>query len=53
MFQFQYGTIKSEYKKAYLSDNALFQFQYGTIKSIVRALGDATVYAVSIPIWYN
>ena len=34
LFQFQYGTIKSQFFLGLQVINSLFQFQYGTIKSI-------------------
>ena len=33
LFQFHYGTIKSLYPNALVSDGVEFQFHYGTIKS--------------------
>ena len=52
VFQFHYGTIKSELPLYPRYASMLFQFHYGTIKSISHFL--ATLHnKISIPLWYD
>ena len=53
VFQFHYGTIKSQALLALSSSFLQFQFHYGTIKSSMNhdsALADSLI---SIPLWYD
>jgi len=53
LFQFQYGSIKSQFCLVHLTQPLVFQFQYGSIKSISPSINPIVLDFVSIPIWFD
>ena len=52
LFQFHYGTIKSQAAQRYSLWQDAFQFHYGTIKSAVETFSELRSQ-ISIPLWYD
>ena len=53
IFQFHYGTIKSEPKEEIAPGMTVFQFHYGTIKSLFPRPEEELLHLISIPLWYD
>ena len=53
IFQFHYGTIKSNSSSNSLLNELKFQFHYGTIKRLIRRFLLSQSSLISIPLWYD
>ena len=53
VFQFQYGSIKSNTHKVMPTPSSVFQFQYGSIKSSFQLITTSQIFFISIPIWFD
>ena len=53
LFQFHYGTIKSNRPRRPFSEYTVFQFHYGTIKSLHGCRECWLSSVISIPLWYD
>ena len=53
LFQFHYGTIKSQTFFVYPVNWWKFQFHYGTIKSLKSGANFKINELISIPLWYD